>query len=175
MPHRARDTRSPLRAELRPIQLLLQHVKRIVADLFRLAQRQILSAAPRRSRAAARRVGGPFLRRHDAIGIGLGAQRQRAVLQPQNFGFFGQVARWDSRRARRDRRWRGREPTSVATDSRPPKMKRRYSQQPQCQALDHQRAQHHGECRRQDEVALRKTLRQREGGGQRDDAAHPAP
>ena len=51
----------------------------------------------------------------------------------------------------------------------------RQDQRPQRQSLDHQRSQHHGKRRQQDQVAIRKTLRQRKRGGQRDDAAHAAP
>ena len=59
--------------------------------VFRLAQRQ--DRAPRSGDgAAAQRIGGKFAARHAAIGIAFGAQQQRAVLQPENFGFFRRIA-----------------------------------------------------------------------------------
>src|ERR1700712_4559033 len=48
---------SPLRAQLRPVELFLQPMKRVVADIFRLPQRQ--DRLPRRGdSAAAQRIGG---------------------------------------------------------------------------------------------------------------------
>ena len=43
------------------------------------------------------------------------------------------------------------------------------------QPLDHQRAEHDGERRQHDQVAIRKRRRERQRRGQRDDAAHAGP
>ena len=51
----------------------------------------------------------------------------------------------------------------------------RAQQRLQRQSLDHQRAEHDGERRQHDQVAIRKRRRQRQRRGERDDAAHAGP
>ena len=82
---------SPLRAQFRPVEFFLELMKRVVADLFRLAQRQ--DRAPRRGDgAAAQRIGRQFAGGDAAVGIAFGAQQQRAIFQPQDFGFLRRIA-----------------------------------------------------------------------------------
>ena len=98
------------------------------------------------------------------------ARSSARVFEPEDLGFLGWIAvDFIQRRAIGDR--------AGAGDLRShrvlvPELQCR-DQRPQGQALNHQRAQHHGERRQQNEIAIRETFRQRIRRRQRDDAAHP--
>src|SRR6185369_12060574 len=158
-------------AQFGAVELFFHLVEGVVADLLELAHpQQRLSC--RADGAAAQRIGRQ-LAAHDAeFGFGFGAQQHGAVLEPQDLGLLGRIGL--------DRPERGAIGdaaglSGLARDRIVLIEFQRKDHRPQRQALDHERPQHHGKGRQQDEIAVRETLGQREGGRQRNDTAHPAP